>query len=60
MIDKEMMTRKEAASYMGICESRVHQLCSSNILPFYRGRGKKTYIKKSDIDKLCELKLVVK
>ena len=50
---KEMLTRPEAAVYLGISLGYLHQLCANRLIPFYKPLGKKSYLKRSELDEWC-------
>ena len=50
MIEKEFLTTKEAAAYLGMALSYLYKLTSKKSIPFYTPTGKKLYFKKSELD----------
>ena len=50
MIEKEFLTTKEAAAYLGMALSYLYNLTSKKSIPFYTPTGKKIYFKKSELD----------
>ena len=50
MIEKEFLTTKETAAYLGMALSYLYKLTSKKSIPFYTPTGKKIYFKKSELD----------
>lgn len=50
MIEKEFLTTKEAAAYLGMALSYLYKMTSKKSIPFYTPTGKKIYFKKSELD----------
>lgn len=50
MIEKEFLTTKEAAAYLGMALSYLYKLTAKKSIPFYTPTGKKIYFKKSELD----------
>lgn len=50
MIQKEFLTTKEAATYLGMALSYLYKMTSRKSIPFYTPTGKKIYFKKSELD----------
>lgn len=50
MIQKEFLTTKEAATYLGMALSYLYKMTSKKSIPFYTPTGKKIYFKKSELD----------
>jgi excisionase family DNA binding protein len=46
---KDVLSVKEAADYMGLSVGTIHRLTSQRRLPFYKPGGKIAYLKLSDI-----------
>jgi excisionase family DNA binding protein len=46
---KDVLTLKEAAKYMGLTMGMLYRLTSTHALPFYKPGGKIIYLKISDI-----------
>jgi excisionase family DNA binding protein len=47
---KEHFTIKEASKYLGISDSTLYKLTSSNSITYYQPNGKLIYFSKSDLD----------
>lgn len=47
---KEHFTIKEASKYLGISDSTLYKLTSSNSITYYQPNGKLIYFSKSDVD----------
>lgn len=50
MIEKEFLTTKEAAAYLGMALSYLYKMTAKKTIPFYTPTGKKIYFKKSELD----------
>lgn len=50
---KEVLTRKEAAVYLGVSIGWLNQLCAKRAIPFYCPMGKLSYFKRADLDEWC-------
>ena len=50
MIEKEFLTTKEAAAYLGMALSYLYKMTAKKSIPFYTPTGKKIYFKKSELD----------
>ncbi len=47
---KAVLTFKEAASYMGMAESFLYKLTSTNKVPFYKPNGKVIYFNRMELE----------
>jgi len=50
-MNKEYLTFKQTAEYLGLSESYLYRLTSSQQIPFYRPMGKKIYFKINELNK---------
>jgi excisionase family DNA binding protein len=50
LIQKEFLTAREAASYLGISINSMYKLTQRRAIPIYKPGHKKVYIRKKDID----------
>ena len=50
IFDKEYLTVKEAAKFIGRSESVIYKLTHFNIIPFSKPQNGNNYIKKSDLE----------
>lgn len=50
-MNKEYLTFKQTAEYLGLSESYLYRLTSSQQIPFYRPMGKKIYFKINEVNK---------
>ncbi len=51
ILQKEIMTLKEAAIYSGISRSYLYKLTSSSLIPFYKPNSKLIYFSKDELNK---------
>lgn len=49
-MDKEYLTFKQTAEFLGLSESYLYRLTSSQQIPFYRPMGKKIYFKINEVN----------
>jgi len=49
IVDKEFLTSRETASFLGISIQTLYKLSSKRILNSYRPSGRKIYFKKEDL-----------
>ena len=55
---KEVLTRAEAAVYLGISLGYINQLCANRAITFYKPLGKMTYFKRSELEEwMCRNKV---
>lgn len=47
---KEVLTRAEAAVYLGISLDYINRLCSQRRIPFYKPLGKVSFFKRAELD----------
>lgn len=47
---KEVLTRAEAAAYMGYSVGYVNQLCARRAITFYKPLGKATFFKRTELE----------
>lgn len=48
---KAVLTVRETALYMGICEKTLYNLMCKRAIPYYRGKGgKKAYFKREEVE----------
>lgn len=50
ILQKEVLTLGEAASYLQVSASHVYKMTSGGILPHYCPTGKKLYFRRSELD----------
>ena len=50
ILQKKVLTFKEAAKFIDVSESHLYLLTSKSLIPHYKPNGKKIYFKKSDLD----------
>ena len=46
----EILTRREAAVYLGFSLRYINSLCSKKVIPYYRPSYKRTFFKRSELD----------
>lgn len=51
LVQKKVLTTKEAAIYLSFKESYIHKLTAGNKIPFSKPNGKTIYILREDLDK---------
>lgn len=51
---KGMLTRREAAVYLGVTLGWLNQLCARREIPYYKPRGKNTYFDPKELDEWCK------
>jgi len=50
LVTKTVLSLEEAARYIGLAESYVYKLTSTQQIPFYKPLGKKLYFKREELD----------
>ncbi|MBF0576380.1 helix-turn-helix domain-containing protein [Dysgonomonas sp. GY617] len=50
MLDKNILSFKEAVAYLDVSESMLYKLTSSRVISFSKPNGGRIYFKKSDLD----------
>lgn len=50
---KEVLTRREAAVYLGISFGYLNQLCARRAIPYFQPLGKVSYFKRSELENWC-------
>ena len=53
-IEKEFLTSKEAAQYLGISMQSIYKLTHQKVFPTYKPGNKKIYIRRADIEEWIE------
>lgn len=51
-MDKEFITLKEAAQYLGVQESYLYKLTMQKKIPYYKPFGKLLYFKRQELDQI--------